>query len=323
MNLKSKMCVCWWLLSLVIASPVARGQLKPEVESILKGVDQKTPGLGDEIRQLASTSANAMRLLEIYFADGMQRPEDYPTSAAKLADLWKWGGFASAAYQAADSDFGKLLAKYPLITRESRLLGDLKNVDGQSVLISAPLTGSRFDSHGRFVPANEIVEVSVVDVGTGRSLGFVETQAQDFKVVRENSKDSLALITWSRGSSLTHTQEIVTQTYRVTKKGSFELIEKNSAIVPWPRNVDKELNTSSSQVSPMATNGGEPTQTATTNADAPLPTIVPKSPATTPTASPRNPINSTTPWAIGLVIIVAATGLLWLVLTRRAKGDKT
>lgn len=60
---------------------------------------------------------------------------------------------------------------------------------------------------------------------------------------------------------------------------------------------------------------------AATNTQAPslvLPTAPPKAPDARPTAStPSEEPTSSTPWSVIVILIVAATGLLWLLLTKR------
>jgi hypothetical protein len=65
-------------------------------------------------------------------------------------------------------------------------------------------------------------------------------------------------------------------------------------------------------------------QTPTGATSAPLPIVQPPAPkptpSTAPTAVPDEEAASSTPWGIIVVLIVAATGFLWLVLKKEIKG---
>jgi hypothetical protein len=258
-------------------------------------------------------------LLTAYFGAGVSRPENFPASAAELAKLWKWGGFAAAAFRACNGKFDEMLTRYPTIVLSSRLLGAMTKETGEPVLLAATLYGSRFDANHRYVAAGEIGLIEIIEVATGESAGGSETEAQDFRVVHEDGKDSLELITRSRGSSFTHTQEIVRQIYTITSKGTFELKGENTEVVPWPPAPEIAAPSSSAAVSPTSVNGNPRSQTATTDAAAPTPATVPKSPAAKPIPPSVETIKTTTSWAIVVVMIAAALGLLWLRLKRRTK----
>lgn len=215
------------------AARLVAAPLRSEVDAMLVELDKHEAGLGGELLKLANESPAANRLLETYFAQGITRPENYPTSADKLAMLWKWGGLPVAAFQASGYDFNQLLDKYPLITHAARLLGAMRNEDGRYVLLSADLTGSRFDNHHKFIPANEIRSIGVIDVATSENKGFADTEAQSFEIKKGASYDVLILKQFWRKSHEAITQDVTIQQYRINKGDAFELIkEKTETISP-------------------------------------------------------------------------------------------
>lgn len=90
------------------------------------------------------------------------------------------------------------------------------------------------------------------------------------------------------------------------------LVEGASRVIAAIRNTDKPAAPSSPQSDPFA-------QTTPAPKSPPVvqPTAQKKAPSTAPAPTPSEEPSSSTPWSIIVVLIVAATGLLWLLVKKR------
>lgn len=303
--------------------------LQPEIQRGLMQLNKEgsaylpigSPELGDEMRRLAGESQSASQLLSLCFGVGVSRSENIPTSAAELAKLWKWGGFAGAAFRASHDNFDEMISRYPSVLLASRLIGAMTEETGEPVLLSASLYGSRFDENHRFVPIGKIGIIRIIDVRTGESKGEIETEAQDFEIQKMAGGDVLVLKQRWRGDQATSKQQVRIQRARITKSGVFEKVADKTELLPWTSGADETEPVQSSPRPSTTSNESAPASNSPQTNPTPIADVrsassekASETKLTTPQEAPPLML-----WSVVAVLIAAAIGLLCLMLKRRVK----